>query len=466
MSAEPTEIRNIFLAQRSKALELRNTSTRERIVKLKRLKNWIVENRIPLQKALDRDFQKPSAETDLTEYYLCIKAVDHAISHLRRWMRPKHVGTPLTLIGSSSQVIMEPKGVCLIMAPWNYPFNLVINPLISAIAAGNTAFLKPSEMTPNTSALVKKLTSELFEVNEVVTIEGGIEVSKELLTLPFDHIFFTGSPKVGKIVMEAASKNLSSVTLELGGKTPNIIDETANLQDAVEKITFNKFLNAGQTCIAPDYILVHEKVEREFLNLLKERIEQTYTQNQSDLAGIINEKHLNHLNNLLENALNKGARLVCGGTSDQENLRFNPTVLSNVKDDMQIMQKEIFGPLLPVVSFSTIEEAIDLINSKPKPLALYLFSKRRGNINKVLKSTSSGSVCINDGNVQFSNNYLPFGGVNDSGMGKAHGYYGFRAFSNEKAILEQRIGFTPLKLIYPPYTPRVKRIIDLLLRWL
>jgi aldehyde dehydrogenase (NAD+) len=460
------EMQELFSRHRDRALQLRCSTASERVEKLKKLRSWIEENRQALQEALYLDFQKPQVETDLTEYYLVKAEIDLAIKGISKWMKPKGVKTPLTLIGSRSSILFEPKGVCLIIAPWNYPFSLLVAPLVSAIAAGNTVFLKPSEVTNNTSNLISRMIKTVFDKEEVVAYEGGNEVSTELLKLPFDHIFFTGSSRVGKIIMEAASKNLTSLTLELGGKSPNIIDETADLVDAVEKIVFNKFLNAGQTCIAPDYVMAHSTVYDQFVSLLKNRIEKVYGGNDKDLAGISSIKHFDHLIGLMKNATSKGARIEFGGDYNEEKLRLTPTVLTGISSEMTLMHEEIFGPILPIIKFESLDEAIKFVNERPKPLALYFFSRDNSSIQKVIATTSSGGVCINDGNIQFSNNYLPFGGVNKSGVGRSHGYFGFKTFSNEKAILKQRIGLTSLKVLYPPYTKKVKKYVELLLKWL
>lgn len=460
------EMIEIFELQKKKALELRKTSARERIRMLKDLKEWMLDHQPELQKALYEDFKKPIPETDLTEFYLVKAEINHAIKHLERWMQPRKVATPLPLIGSQSTVRYEPKGVCLIIAPWNYPFSLLVAPFVSAIAAGNTVMLKPSEMTPQTSSLIKKMIAELFPIDVAVVFEGGIEISTQLLELPFDHIFFTGSPSVGKIVMGAASKHLTSVTLELGGKSPNIIDETANLKDAVEKLVFNKFLNAGQTCVAPDYVFIHSSKEHEFLDLLKSHVTKVYNDNEEDLAGIIHRKHFDHLEGLLTDALDRGAELVYGGQSDKNDLRMEPIILRNINETMKIMEEEVFGPIIPVLNYDSLDQVIDFVNVRPKPLALYFFSRKKANIKRILKETSSGTACINDAVIQFTNNNLPFGGVNSSGMGKSHGEYGFKTFSNAKGVLHQRVGFTSVSVLYPPYTKRVRKYIELLLRWL
>lgn len=460
------EMQELFRRQSERSLQLRSETASARIKKLQQIRDWIKVNRQGLQEALYLDFQKPHVETDLTEYYLVKSEIDLAIKNISKWMKPESVKTPITLIGSRSSIIFEPKGVCLIIAPWNYPFSLLIAPLVSAIAAGNTVFLKPSEITSNTSKLISRMIDSLFEKEEVVVYEGGHEISTALLGLPFDHIFFTGSPRVGKIVMAAASKNLASITLELGGKSPNLIDETADLNDAVEKTVFNKFLNAGQTCIAPDYVLVHSAVHDDFVALLKNRIEEVYCGNDKDLAGISSQKHFDHLIGLRENATSNGASVETAGDANEEDLRLAPTLLTGITAEMTIMQEEVFGPILPIMKMDSLEDAIEFINARPKPLALYFFSRNKTAIKRVISSTSSGGVCINDGNIHFSNNHLPFGGVSKSGIGRSHGYFGFKAFSNEKAILKQRIGQTSLKVLYPPYTKKVKKYVEMLLKWL
>jgi len=391
-------------------------------------------------------------EVGTSELFPALTEINHAIDNLYRWTRPTKIDAPLTFLGTRSEIVYEPKGACLIIAPWNYPFNLCIGPLASCLAAGNTALLKPSELTPNTSAFVAKLVAEVFENDIVAVVEGDAEVATALLQLPFDHIFFTGSPAVGKIVMKAAAERLASVTLELGGKSPAIIDASANLKDAAKRIAFGKFLNNGQTCIAPDYVLVDKSVEEKFITLLKENIADQF----QDYSGrVINEKHAARLKNLLDDAIKKGAIEVLSG---------NRTVLVNVTNEMLIMQEEIFGPILPIVSID-ISRSIEFVNSRPKPLALYVFSDNTDFKNEILKGTSAGGVCINDCVLQFVHPNLPFGGVNNSGIGKAHGHAGFLAFTNEKPVIRQKRGYSMAYLFYPPYTSLKRRILDIVLRW-
>lgn len=385
-------------------------------------------------------------------------------------MRPHPVRRIIALLSTKSWIQYEPRGVVLIIAPWNYPFELNVAPLISAITAGNCVIIKPSELAKHTSKLIVRMITELFPENEVAVFEGEKEVSIELLKHPFDHIFFTGSTAVGKKVMEAAAKNLSTVTLELGGKSPTIVDKSANLKDAAEKIIWSKFMNCGQTCIAPDYLLVHKSVSKQFSIHLKNSIQKFYVNSNTDsstfkdYACIINKNHYNRLKNVLEETVKSGANIDIGGELNENAKFISPTILSNISTDSKIMAEEIFGPILPIVEYEDTKEAIAFINKKPKPLALYIFCNDKITVDTILTNTSSGGVCINDAVIYFSQINLPFGGVNASGMGRAHGFHGFKTFSNEKAVLKQG-RFSPLKLIYPPYTKRVQKIVDLMLKY-
>lgn len=466
-----TEVTNLFKLQKTKSFELKTSTAKQRIAKLNKIEQWIINNRTTIQKAVFDDFKKPEEEVDLTEIYPVLMDIKHTRDQLKEWMRPEKVDAPLTMIGSRCYIQYEPKGTCLIIAPWNYPFNLQIGPLVSAIAAGNTTFLKPSEMTPATSAMMSRMIAEIFNKEEVVLYEGGIQLSTALLKLPFDHIFYTGSPGVGKIVMKAAADNLSSVTLELGGKSPAIIDETANLKATAKKIAWGKFINAGQTCVAPDYIMIEQSIEKSFITDLIKNIDTQYGKGCGQFkyshayARMVNKKHYKRIVALIDDAVNKGASLVYGGEVDHKDNFIAPTILTGVTEEMDISKEEVFGPVLPIYTYNTLPEVIDYINQRPKPLALYVFSKSRKNINEVLSNTSSGSACSNDCVVQYAQNYLPFGGVNNSGIGKAHGIYGFKAFSNEKSVIKQLSGKHPGSLIYPPYTNFSKRLINILLKY-
>ena len=360
----------------------------------------------------------------------------------------------------------------LIIAPWNFPFKLVVGPLLHSLAAGNTAILKPSEITSSTSALISNMVSELFTEDEVAVFEGGPDVSNELLKFPFDHIFFTGSPKVGRIVMKAAANNHASVTLELGGKSPAIIDRSANLEDAAIKIVWGKFINNGQTCIAPDYVLIQKSLEQKFLAIIKKTIiklfdsEKKGIQNSPDYARMVSYQHASRSQELITDSVANGAKVEFGENNLPDDRYISPTVLSGLDKNSKVLEEEIFGPILPVIPFNELEEAIEKINSKEKPLALYIFSRKKKSINKILKNTSSGSACINDTVIHFAHSKLPFGGVSHSGFGKAHGRYGFMAFSNQKPILKQRVGLTVFRPLYPPYNKLANKILDWVVKFI
>ena len=365
----------------------------------------------------------------------------------------------------------EPKGVVLIITPWNFPFNLTISPLISAIAAGNCSVIKPSELTPHSSKVIADMVNDLFEKKEVALFEGDANVAEALLDEPFHHIFFTGSPKIGSSVMEKAAKHLSTVTLELGGKSPTIVDETANLKDAAQKISWGKFLNCGQICLAPDYVLVQKSVKEKLLDEIKNiSIKQFASGNGSvkdshNYARIVNKKHFNRLNSLLNETTSFGDKIYMGGNTDVETNFIEPTVLTDVTSDSPVMSEEIFGPILPVITFENIDQVVKAINNKPKPLGLYIFSSNRKNIDFILNNTSAGGTSINDTILHYMHLNLPFGGINNSGFGRTHGEAGFKAFSNQRSILKQS-RISPMKLLYPPYTNGVKRMIKLLMKYI
>ena len=474
MALNPSEtdtLTTLFKKQKSRSLLLRQESIKDRKRRINDFGKFILANRDRIGKAVHADLRKPFAEIDLSEVYPVIAEIRNVLKNLNDWAQPEMIDAPLTYLGTRSEIIFEPKGVCLIIAPWNFPFNLCFGPLISCLAAGNTAILKPSEATPHTAALINALINEFFEEDLVAVVEGGVETTTELLKLPFDHIFFTGSTAVGKVVMKAASENLTSVTLELGGKSPTIIDSSANLTDAATRIAFGKFLNKGQTCIAPDYILIEEVVKKEFIDLLITKINELFGENGKidehapTYSRIVNQKNFKRLDALIKDAVEHGAKLEFSGPMIEEQNYMHPVILSQVPLNTRIMEEEIFGPVLPILTYTSEEEAIGLINSKPKPLALYIFSNRKSFQNKVIRETTAGSACINDCVLQFTHPNLPFGGVNASGIGKSHGKYGFLAFSNEKPVVKQRNGFSSTYLLHPPYTARVKRLIDMMVRW-
>lgn len=457
-------IQSVFDSQQLNKLQLRKTTAETRINKLKILKKGIESFEEQLYKAMQGDLRKCRFETAVTELYFTYAEIDFAVKHLQDWMRPVSVSANISNFFASNKIYYEPKGVCLIIAPWNYPFQLLMSPLVSAIAAGNCAMLKPSELSSQTAAVVSKMITQLFQSNEIACFEGNEELSKKLLALPFDHIFFTGSTAVGKIVMEAAAKNLTSVTLELGGKSPAIIDKSADLKKTARKIAWGKLVNAGQTCIAPDYVLIDEKQESSFIEFYKEAAQEMFFKNNKInikvYGKIINEKHFRRLGQLIKDSQSGGAELVFGGESDSFEHTILPTVLRNVKRENVVMKEEIFGPILPILTFKRIEEGIEYINQKNKPLALYIFSEDLKITNKIVQETSSGGACVNDVLVHISNPNLPFGGANHSGMGSCHGFFGFKNFSHERAVVFQsKFGIT--KMIYPPYDKK-----NSLLKWL
>jgi aldehyde dehydrogenase (NAD+) len=471
MEKDLKKINQLFEKQYDTSISWRKSTLEERILRLKKLRQWIKDHQQDIREALKKDFNKPAPEVDLNEIFPVTSEINHAIKNLNSWTRPKKVSTPLPMIGTSGSIHFEPKGRSLIISPWNFPFNLTVGPLVSALAAGCTAIIKPSEFSPNTSALIYEMVNEIFDCNEVAVCLGEVEVAAELLKLPFDHIFFTGSPAVGKIVMKAAAQHLSSVTLELGGKSPVIIDSLADLKDAAQKIIWGKFVNCGQTCIAPDYILVHQDKKEEFILQAKLQILAYYDpefkgiEKSPDYARIINEKHFERLKAFLDDATEKGGRIAFGGKCENSSRYIEPTLLTDITPEMLVFQDEIFGPILPILTYSTLQDAIDLINSQPKPLALYYFGSNTSHSQKVLSETSSGNMVINDCVLHFLHNELPFGGVNNSGIGKAHGYHGFLAFSNEKGVLKQRVGYNNVTLLRPPYGIKTKQIISSLIKW-
>ncbi|MEJ5993839.1 aldehyde dehydrogenase family protein [Pedobacter sp. Du54] len=449
------KIDSVFKSQNEHKYTLRKSNVDERISKLKTLKKTIVKYEDKLYAALHSDLRKSRFESAVTELIFIYGELDFAIANLSRWMKPKRVGITLSNPFSKNRIYYEPKGVCLIIAPWNYPFQLVMSPLISAIAAGNSVMVKPSELSAATSNVINAILSEAFDQKEVACFEGDATTSTALLNLPFDHIFFTGSTEIGKVVMKAASKHLTSVTLELGGKSPTVIDKDVNLEKAAEKIAWGKLVNCGQTCIAPDYVFVHQNQMDEFIRLYKASAASLFFSHQkidsTSYGKIINAKHFTRLKTLVDDAVDKGARIDFGGTFDEARQSINPILLSKISAGSKVMDEEIFGPILPLIPYENLDEVIEQINEKSKPLALYIFSKNKTNIKKLIKSTSAGGTCVNDVLVHISNPKLPFGGVNSSGIGSSHGAFGFKTFSHERAIVFQS-GIDFNRLIYPPYT--------------
>jgi aldehyde dehydrogenase (NAD+) len=456
VAAASDEIERVYAKQRDHRDAVAATTAVGRIAKLRGLHDAIFAHREEIYAALWADYEKPPSEVDLSEIYPAVSEARHAMRHLRRWMRPRRVSTPLALLGSRSRIVYEPKGVVLIISPWNFPVNLTFGPLVSAIAAGNCAVIKPSEMTPHTSACMKHIVNGIFDESEVAVIEGDSAVAGELLLRKWDHIFFTGSPAVGRVVMRAAAEHLTPVTLELGGKSPVIVDRTANLDEAAKKIAWGKFLNCGQICIAPDYLLIDEAIEKPFVEKLRAAI-------APETGLIVNDRHAARVKRLFDDAVSGGAEVVAGGGFNQRAIA--PTLLANVDPQSPVMQQEIFGPLLPMITYRTLDDALQIIAAREKPLVLYLFSRSRKVIDDVLRRTTAGGTAINDTLVQFYQLNLPFGGVGESGVGKAHGQFGFEAFSNARGVFEQPTRFSAIQFLYPPYTNFKKKLIDLTLRY-
>tara|TARA_B100000427_G_scaffold141035_1_gene117451 strand:+ start:1134 stop:2531 length:1398 start_codon:yes stop_codon:yes gene_type:complete len=461
-------IEAVFKTQQARSLDLRNSSAKERRLKLQLLLKNFLEMEDEVLSALSSDLGKSKTEALLAEIYGVKSEANFAIKNIHSWMKTKRVASPLAISFSKSWVKPEPKGNVLIISPWNYPIMLCLNPLIAAISSGNTAIIKPSELTPASGEFMKKLIEKTFSSDEVAVFLGEKDVAEKLLDLPFNHIMFTGSPMVGKLVMKAASKHLAGVTLELGGKSPVIIDKDANISDAAWKISFFKFANAGQTCTAPDYILCHESVYEDLISALQKNMDRFFSGGidmaTKDYCSIANEHHFNRIRSALRDAISDGAEIACGGETSKDGLYFSPAVLTGVNYDNSIMQEEIFGPILPVVKVKNLEESINYINSNEKPLALYLFSKKSSVHKKVLESTSSGGMVINDCVLHHMNPNLPFGGINNSGVGSYHGKFGFDAFSHQKAVLKSS-ALSPFKVMLPPYTKTKEALANLIKKY-
>ncbi len=466
------QIHEIFERQAATALRLRSSTAQERIAKIRKLRDAVIAHTEDWYRAAHADFRKPPGEVDLGEILpICIEA-NHAIRHLKKWMKPKRVWPTLMTLGTRSSVEYVPRGRCLILGPFNYPVNLTLGPLVSAIAAGNTVIIKPSELTPHLSGLMAQVVREVFTEDEVAVVEGDAQVAQGLQALAFDHVFFTGSPAVGKQVMAAAAHNLTSVTLELGGKSPSIVDASANLRLAASNILWAKFTNAGQTCIAPDHVYVHESVKDAWLVCCRQVIQKAYGESLAEqaanphLAHMVNARHTSRVKTLLEDAQSRGARVLLGGGVAEDACFVQPTLLDQLPADSRLMSEEIFGPLLPVITFRSMEEVIDKINAGPKPLALYIYSQTSTHVDQVLTNTASGGACVNHALLQFMHGNLPFGGVNHSGIGNAHGHYGFKAFSHERAVVRTQVALAATLLGAGEVHPVLRKILRPLLKYL
>lgn len=469
-NASTDEIRATFALQQAHRWTSSMQDASRRIAALERLRTAVLETRQELFDAMWIDLHKSATEAEMSEIHPVLVEIGHTIRHLRGWMRPKRVRAPLSLLGTHAEIRSEAKGVVLVIAPWNYPFNLLINPLVAAISAGNTVIAKPSEKTPNVSRYIGRLISKVFAAEEVAVFEGDAEVSKTLLTLPFDHIFFTGSTMLGRIVMEAASKNLTPVTLELGGKSPVIVDASADLDAAADRVAWGRFINAGQTCIAPDYVLVHDSVQKAFVDRCRDAIGRMYgatdadRQRTGDYCRIVDSAAFERLSGLIDDAIGRGAVVAVGGQRDAAERFIAPTILTNVPVEADVMRDEIFGPILPVFTFRSIDEAIATVRTRPKPLAMYIFARDRGVAKHVIGSTTAGGTVVNNTVIHFVHPNLPFGGIGESGLGSYHGEAGFRTFSHERAVLRQ--GWPALfSSFYPPYTEKARKMVGAATKW-
>ncbi|RIJ43174.1 aldehyde dehydrogenase [Pontibacter oryzae] len=430
--------------------------------RLRQLQQSIRQHEQDLFDAMYTDFHKPKVEAYSTEVGYVELELKDALKNLNKWAKPRRVKESVINFPSRSYIHAEPYGLTLIIGPWNYPFQLLINPLIGAIAAGNCAILKPSELTPATSAVISRMIRQNFDDEYVAAVEGGVATTEELLRQRFDYIFFTGSTKVGKVVMKAAAEHLTPVTLELGGKSPAIVAEDADLSLAARRITWGKFINAGQTCVAPDYVLVQEQVKEELIQLIRQCITEFYgpePEQSPDYAHIVNDAHFNRLTAFLKSGL-----IRAGGQTNSANRYISPTILDQVNWQHPVMQEEIFGPILPVISIQSIDEAIQTVKAHEKPLALYLFSSSKEKQARVLKHAHFGGGCINDTISHLINPHLPFGGVGGSGMGSYHGHNTFNLFSHQKSVLH-RGTWLDLPQRYPPYHNRLP-LLRKLFRWL
>ncbi|MGE7656934.1 aldehyde dehydrogenase [Bacillus altitudinis] len=418
-----------------KQKNVQTPSVQERIRLLNDLKAAIKHHEKDILQALAHDLHKSEQEAYTTEIGMVYEEINHTVKHLHKWAKPSRAKTPLTHIGSKSMIIKEPYGSVLIIAPWNYPFQLALSPLVGAISAGNAVTLKPSELTPHVSNVIGTIVESVFQEDLAAVVEGGVDVSTELLKLPFDYIFFTGSVAVGKVVMEAAAKHLTPVTLELGGKSPCIVMPDADIKLAAKRITFGKFTNAGQTCIAPDYLLVHESIKEDLLREMTTCIRDFYgdqPETNPHFGKNVSQRHFDRLSQFLSNGT-----IVTGGQRNEQELKIAPTILDHITWEDPVMQEEIFGPILPVISFDSLQEAADMIKARPKPLALYLFTTNKETEAYILDNLSFGGGCINDTLMHVATPYLPFGGVGESGIGRYHGKESFFTFTHEKSVLRQ-----------------------------
>jgi aldehyde dehydrogenase (NAD+) len=434
-------IERVFALQQAHQWEMKATTAEQRKEKLRKLKSSVEAHADQIVAAVKQDTRKPEGEIRVTEILNVVANIDRNINNLDEWMKPVEV-VPSQNKNDKARIVYEARGVCLILGPWNFPLGLVLGPLAAAVAAGNCCSVKLTDLCPATAAVAGKIIRQAFEDTEVALFEGGVDVATALLELPFNHIFFTGSTRVGKLVMAAAAKNLATVTLELGGKSPVIVDADADVKKVAGDLAAAKQFNGGQACISPDYVFVREQHKSALVEEFRAKVKQNLYRDdgsikKESIAQIVNEQNFARIRKLFDDAVARGAKVAVGGTLEQSDRTIHPTMLTDVTPDMQIMQEEIFAPIVPVVTYSNIDEVIGHIAGRPKPLALYIYSNNRNTIDKLLSRTSSGGVTINGFFSHYLENQLPFGGVNQSGMGSYHGFFGFKAFSHARAIYIQ-----------------------------
>lgn len=467
---DPSNIQKVFEAQRQNRWHIAQSTAEQRIAKLKRLKAALLSRRHEIVAAMQNDFGKCQAEVAISEIAPVTEEIAFVSARLKRWMKPKRVPAHLFTLGSRSEVRYEAKGQVLILAPWNYPVNLFLLPLVGAIAAGNVVMMSASDRTPHTEAVLTRLINETFPSNEVAAFTGGVPAAEALMECPFDHVFFTGSPAIGKKVMAKAAQHLATVTLELGGKSPAVLDASCDFPKAALAIAIGKFLNAGQTCISPDHVWVPRALREEFITAISARIREFYGElpeerrTSPDFARVVDARGWQRMKHLLDTSIAAGAHAVIGGETDEASRYVAPTVLSGVTTSMPIMQEEIFGPLLPVLAYDSLDEVLTYIQSGGKPLALYAFGRDEAFIQRMLGETSAGGTVINNTLLHIVNSHLPFGGAGQSGQGSYHGHHSFLTFSHERAVVHQG-GFVAslVPLPHPPYS-KMKAIEKMVLK--
>jgi aldehyde dehydrogenase (NAD+) len=435
------EIERIFARQRAHQWEMKGTTVEQRKEQLRKLKSAVEAHGDEIVAAVKQDTRKPENEIRVTELLNVTANIERNINNLEQWMKPVEV-VPSQNKNDKARIVCEARGVCLILGPWNFPLGLVLGPLAAAIAAGNCCMVKLTDLCPATARVAARIIKGTFEEEEVALFEGGVDVATALLDLPFNHIFFTGSTRVGKVVMAAAAKHLATVTLELGGKSPVIVDEGADMKKIAGDLAAAKQFNGGQACISPDYVFVKEQQKDGLVEEFRAKVKQNLYRDdgsikKENIAQIVNDQNFARIKRLFDDAVAKGAKIAVGGTLEGADRTIHPTMLTDVTPDMLIMQEEIFGPIVPVLTYNKIDDVIEYISGRGKPLALYIFSNNQKNIDKVLSRTSSGGVTVNGFFSHYLENQLPFGGVNQSGMGSYHGVFGFKAFSHERAIYIQ-----------------------------